>query len=305
MGIVVLTGPEKAGKTTLALKILERETRLHVVYAKFRRPGLVDGREYAEVVKLAANPRVLVVVDRGWPDEHVYTSLTGRPSLLADPAWSEWCLGEPARQLGVTALVLPGRRLAPLDPSDFQFEWDAEAQAFRDYCRPYPYLTVDPTLDGTADFVLSKAKAAASASPAPVTEYCGPPSPVVVVVGEARNERSRSPLAFAPMTTPAFVPVARALLGLGVAVGRTNADNLRDRLIAQLTRNAPVVVALGRRAAEAVRAIGRDSFVELHHPSAVARWGKYREERGIYEFLLRQRVLHALRSAGEKEDFSG
>lgn len=298
---ILLTGPEKAGKTTLAAKLLAAECRLHVVHARMRRPGEVDGREYLHLVKLGACSRALVVVDRGWPDEFVYTRLLGRRSLMPSAAWNEWCLGEPARQVGVTALVLPTERLAPLDDSDFQLSWEVESTAFREYALRNRYLVVDPRDPGAVDLVLSRAREreldpVAQLLPA----YCGSPLPQVVLVGEARNERSRYPLAWAPMTTPTFAPLAEALAGL--QVGRTNAADLQLSLVAQLVRDAPVVVALGRTAREAVRWVGRDAVVTAPHPAAVTRWGRYSRVRESYADAVRRQVDDALSSLVRRKE---
>jgi hypothetical protein len=109
--------------------------------------------------------------------------------------------------------------------------------------------------------------------------YCGPPDPPVLVVGEARNDRSTEPGYWLPFTTRYTTMLGEALGDRALRVGWTNAEDAPRDL---LTR---------------VRSLRGEDFWAVPHPASLYRWGAMRGRIEAVEYGLDVYVERALREA--------
>jgi hypothetical protein len=84
--IIIIEGPEKAGKSTFIARLKEHleSAGLTVMIRKWGKPE-IDDREYVEPLAedvANQNPKEIIIWDRGWVSEYVYSSFYGRPSSL-------------------------------------------------------------------------------------------------------------------------------------------------------------------------------------------------------------------------------
>lgn len=276
--IVLLTGPEKVGKTTLANEVLRksREMGVHAVYATLRRPDPLDPDAYLELLKLGCRTDTLVVMDRGWPDEMVYSKLLDRPSPIKSEAWAEWCLGAVMRTVGWGYALVPAKRREELDRTDIQLPYDLERREFTRYGHQWGYdVVTEWTPWHLANHIMLSVQAAQQVMltwpELMPPEYVGPPVPGILLVGERRNDKTRDPMAWSAMTSRFFQPLAEVL---PISVARTNADQLEEQGVADIAMGVPTIIALGNVARDAVQSLGRGDAGALQHPSYVLRWSK-------------------------------
>lgn len=78
--IILLDGPEKAGKTTLRTRFVEEAEKYkwHVIQAHMKRPTPVDHNAYLPLLLLGCRTDSLVIFDRSWVSEVVYNQLLKR-----------------------------------------------------------------------------------------------------------------------------------------------------------------------------------------------------------------------------------
>jgi hypothetical protein len=289
--IVMITGPEKVGKTTLAREVVRQSRRLgvHAVHAAFRRPDQLNPTAYLDMVKMGARSDTLVVMDRGWPDEMVYGDLLRREPAIKSEAWAEWCLGAPMRTAGMGIVLAPPRRRAQLEDNDLQIEYEDERRRFVSYGLKWGYSVIpamDVDTEVLAEWVIEYSDVLrnrmAVRKGAELPEYVGSTTPRVVLIAETRNTKSREQLAWAAMTTRYFQELAEAIGN--TAVSRTNSDMLGNQHVRASIDTADVVLAFGRVAEKKLRNAGVKNVRPMGHPSYVFRWGAARVRRD--QFLL-------------------
>jgi hypothetical protein len=214
MSVIIIEGPEKAGKSTLAglLRMALMRTHLHDSVIIRHQAGRADpdDRVYSKQLMddTSAPPDELVVIwDRGWPSEYVYGNLLGQPRRLAKDPWlGEWLHGRAVQANGLRVMLLgPGanelRRRRddtdlPVDPQD-------EKTMYTRYGKRYGWTTL-PTFSSVStgmlpltaedhaqlvcdQFELTLSKKLGAITPLPPV-YCGPINARVVVVGEQRSD---------------------------------------------------------------------------------------------------------------------
>lgn len=134
--IIVLEGPEKVGKTTLANKIAE-ETGATIRHWGQIKP---DDRAYTSQLKRDSLSDEWFIWDRCWPSEHVYGKLLERGRRLAEDPWlGEWLHGRAAR---IRIIMVPDRleRLEELrDETDLPVRPSDELLAYSKYARRFGY----------------------------------------------------------------------------------------------------------------------------------------------------------------------
>lgn len=139
--LILIDGCEKAGKTTLCNKLVERYN------ARYRHWGPIQSdTEFLvglqeDVVLLQKEPSQLVVWDRGWPADAVYSKLLHRDHRFGrDPWLAEWLYGRAVASLGGEVIlagpppdVLAAKRDEtdlPVDPAEEQATYATYAQIF-------------------------------------------------------------------------------------------------------------------------------------------------------------------------------
>lgn len=193
---IYVDGPEKAGKTTLVNRLVERHGFIRRHWSKG--PDAIYAKPLAEDLEAVAQG-ARIIWDRGWAAESVYSRLLNRPSRVAHDPWlAEWLHGRAAQaaglrlmMLGPSARALRGLREAddlPVSP------WE-ERRAFANYGRLFGYHTIANShtpgyLDNLEKEVLQKAADIAkqggrAATPA---EWCGRPDAEILVIGDDIRE---------------------------------------------------------------------------------------------------------------------
>lgn len=151
MSIILIEGPEKAGKTTLAheLERLLNDTGLHqeVVYRHHTRPAIPDDREYSDGVRYATSlpaSKLVEIWDRGWPSEVVYGTLLGQSRrTVAQPDLGYWLHGRAVQANGVRVMLQgPPAHLLGLrrTSDDLPVHPGAEQALYANYAKRFGWL---------------------------------------------------------------------------------------------------------------------------------------------------------------------
>jgi hypothetical protein len=251
--IVILDGPEKAGKSTLANKLLE----LSPWPARIRKWGPINGNDrlYLEALQDDAQVRDgLIVWDRSYASEAVYCKLLPRPGRLGeDPFAGEWDYGRISQAMGVRRIVLgPSvedlRRLR--DSTDHKVCPAAERRMFFRYAQTYgwPYIINAHTEGAVAQFanqILEEAQdlhndlATYGAYP---PYYAGPQRPKVLVLGEPKQAIPPRERSWTPFGSRLTRQLGYALDSAGLRYGWSNITQCPIQLI----KDTPIVVACGK-----------------------------------------------------------
>lgn len=276
MPLIILDGPEKAGKTTIANAIIARYG------GRLRRWGRVESDvEYLQPLIedcAAVIHGETIVWDRGWAAEHVYGKLLNRDRRLSNDAWlGEWLYGRAAQSLGLRAMILgpsveelQRRRDAtdlPVDPREERETFNAYAHSFGwmrvvQQHTPESLAQVVADLWNTAMFTFDDRHASPPA-------FVGPPSASVVVVAERRNEASNFPGAWLPLTTPLTMKFARMFPRPFQAAWTNMAD-----CPPQALRHASTIVVLGDKARKWIKyhVAASQRVIALAHPAYMFRF---------------------------------
>lgn len=305
MPLVVIDGPEKAGKSTLAA-LLAREHGAEVRHfgAEPSAGFLYDLVFARALIEDLAKPH-LVVYDRSWASEVVYGSYYHRRRrLVADPWLGEWLYGRVAATLGVRLVLLgpPAEALHRLrSPDDHDIPAGMERVLFAGYAQRWGWEAAerpdDPEwLPWIAASLAARAHKKAAAVPLPPVHYVGPPEPRVLIVGESKNAWGQFPGAFAPFTSWYTTRFGRLFGREALDFGWTNADVLTDEALASMNR--PLVIACGTVAQRRLAGLaGELDIVPAPHPSWFYRWGAARTSVPITESRLLDSVRGRLTAA--------
>ncbi len=292
--ILVLDGPDKTGKSTLANAVAEAWPGPATV----RHWGPIQhDSEYVKPLAhdAALGPEWLTVWDRSWCSEHVYSMLLKRPGrrLAHDPWLGEWLYGRAAT---ARAIVLPRNTdmiLERLDDSDPVQDVIKLCEAFAAYGIGASWMAIineytQQSLDFNVKRLIDQLTIEAEYTrfPAPPV-YAGPTKPAVVMVGEKRNQNTKAKGVWLPFTSDYTTRAGRHLRGNALYVGWTNADDCPP----QLLHDVPGLVAYGQVAqAWAKHVVGHDRVFNARHPAALYRWGQLAGEIGKEEGAIAQFV---------------
>jgi hypothetical protein len=301
--LICVDGPEKSGKTTLV-----EELRNLGAFSHHWGPVGSDA-EYASAINRSVerrkdksnpflSPDDVVVWDRGWASESVYSTLLGRGRRLGSDPWlGEWLYGRAFCKrimlLGPDEGTLARLRTPddlPVDPGiergefiRYGGQWGWE-RVFNDHRPGYARTLAGRIMDEVRHMPVV---------PDPPA-YCGPRDPRVVVVGEVRSTDPNPPEgSYLPWTSRYTTQMGRALGVLGLGVGWTNAHDEPTDVV----RRAGLVVAAGNVAYdwcyEAL--VGRPvKLLRVAHPAWLYRWGKAKPQVEETEHFLRQVLTDAL-----------
>lgn len=318
MPVVVLSGPEKAGKSTLA-EIIRKKYG-----AMVRHWGPVTGdHQYARPLLSDCLSDTLTVWDRSWVCEHVYATLLGRERRAAGPAGAwlmEWLYGRAVRAVGVSAVVLPRltedelaeRWVARRDEGDLPVPPLAEVKSYQDYALRFGLRFVVNSfrsvaeLEPEADRLVQEAREAYGRRVMPGVEvFCGDPRSPVWVLGERpghRGDQDWRPHNFRAGTFLPFTSGHTTRLGrsLGDAAFRVGWGNIPQIDRGRLAAEPRLVVAcgnlvdswVGRHAPGARR-------VRVTHPSYLYRWADGMSKADEVERDLKTAIEETLRDHGE------
>ena len=134
MPVILVEGPEKAGKSTLVRALLEK-----IPNAKARKfTGPMQGDEYLIAMLEDARPSLFPMVtiwDRGWVSEFVYTWMLERQSNLT--AENAEYLDTLLRETGGIGVVLLGPDTATLAKNRDETDLDVSPRAERAHFQAY------------------------------------------------------------------------------------------------------------------------------------------------------------------------
>lgn len=270
--IILIDGPEKAGKSTLIAelaKVLDKNLQV-------RRWGPVspDDRVYSEPLREDYQSKTWNIWDRGWPSEHVYGMLLGRDRRLAvDPWLGEWLHGRAVQTSGLRVILLP-ELLAQVDnrrdETDLPVDVFAEKTAYFEYARRFGYLTLindytEVGLQYNVNQIISRLSKTQTLTP---PAYAGPIDARVVFVGEKLNDKAcRSmPGSWLPFSSRLTTELGRRLGDKAFKCGWTNVGDVTQEFLADR-----YVVACGESAVRWLSGIGIVRMV-VPHPAWLYRY---------------------------------
>lgn len=302
MPFIVLSGPEKSGKTTLCDVLNWRYG------AKIRHWGPVDCDSdflprLKQDIEAASDPGAIVVWDRSWACESVYAALLRRTDHRSYqyPWYGEWFYGRAISLVGVHAILIGPSDEALIEkrtPDDLPVPVHDERRAYARYAYDYglPCFTNEhsedyaerlaDTLVRSARVVANRASALRREDPVRPPDWAGPLDANVVFVGEALSNHPGIAGAWLPMSSRYGTELAAAIGPSFTRCAWTNVTADRPEEILQI----PFAVALGGLAAAWLKLIGHPNYISAAHPSAMYRWGRYGEQRENYGRTLKQYV---------------
>jgi len=295
MPLIVLDGPEKAGKTTIAQAIVAKHG------GRIRHWGKIepDDRVYADDLMDDCQRVMLhnetIVWDRSWAAEHVYGKMLNRDRRLSHDAWlGEWLHGRAVQTVGVRCMVIgPSvdvlRRLRtdddlPVDPRE-------ERDRFFMYGRYFNWLIVSNHYPGgsverMAEHIWSVAADNHAIAGGTPPRYCGMNKAPVVFIGDQSGERGHYPGGWLPLTQSPGIEFGRMVpYSLQAGYAYTGA------VLPQSLRHAQTLVALGERAARWAKhhvAGPNQKIIRIAHPAFAFRY----QTRGANK--ARAKILQAL-----------
>ena len=306
MVVVVIDGPEKAGKSTL-VESLRASVKVNFQETRVRKWGrLDDGRwavdqVYAEALTEDTEYEGLVIWDRSWASEAVYAKLIGRNRRLGDDPWlGEWLYGRGVQLKFILGGPHPSVMTGQLDEDDraegHGQDMAREQQAFVEYGTKYGWHVIGHTdrerlpLDTLVRLVGTRIGGILGTANKP-REYCGPSGTSVVFIGERGSNNGNMPGGWLPFSSAYTTNYGRILGDAALRVGWTNAYNDRQNIF----DHAHLVIACGRMAYEWAKGVnsrvkGGTKVVRVYHPAALYRWGNLREKVGPTEAYIRELV---------------
>lgn len=294
--IIILDGPEKAGKSTTIAAIqqeLQNRGRSSIV----RHWGKVepDDRVYTPFLMDDATrgpDDAVIIWDRSWASEHVYGKLLGRDRRLSTNPWlGEWLHGRATRAKFIL-LTDPIKLIERRNETDLPVNPTDEYAAYHDYGKRYGWDVIRASADPKTDAILIVNASLFQESyvvPQPPL-YVGPLYPNVVFVGEKRSEGSSFPGSWLPFSSRLTMKYGEIFGDEALLAGWTNVGDV-SRHFLQYPR---IVISCGQAATEWVDGINVYRHVALPHPAWLYRFNS--EE----ITTKRQRVQKTLLSIRER-----
>ena len=305
MPVIAIDGPEKAGKTTIILELINRfnwsgmkSERVHWG------PVSPDDREYTYFLKQHTMDKdKLWIWDRCWPSEYVYGKLLGRDHRGATDPWLlEWLHGR-AVQLGGSRFMVMGPDPSILsslrDSSDLGTDPATEQSLYREYAQRFGWTiinnqhsrnSIEESVNRILMDYLTKYKYVMSGMVPP--KYAGDPEAKVAVVGESLSSET-VPGGWLPFTSNFTTKFGREFGDDAFNVLWTNAADCDARLLS----NRKIVVTCGKIAGEwymdtRKEVVEGQKVVNIPHPSYLYRYNNPKV-RGQLESV--RQVLQALK----------
>jgi hypothetical protein len=312
--LLVIDGPEKAGKSTLAAALVHWWSDMYpegsgTPPARIRKwSRLDDGRwavdsVYRDALVEDSQYEGLVIWDRSWASEAVYAQLLNRNRRLgADPWLGEWLYGRGVVLKFILGGPDPSVMAGQLDEDDrvegHGQDMAREQEAFVAYGRQYGWNIIGLTdrdrlpLDTLLRMVQLRVAEVATRDRRDPRAWCGPRDASVVFVGERGSNHDSMVGGWLPFSSRYTTSYGRLLGDAALRVGWTNAwDDQRGIFDA-----ARLVIACGSTAGEWVgevlsaRGPGETMVEQVYHPAALYRWGRLRGEIPITEGRIRSAV---------------
>ena len=290
--IILIDGPEKAGKSTLIKALAEK------LHARVRPWGQItpDDRVYTPFLRSDTFARDWVIWDRGWPSEHVYGRLLNRDRRLArDPFLGEWLHGRAVQTAGVRCMLVPHdfvETTKRVDETDLKVDRFHECMAFAAYGADYNYTCLtnfytDQSIKDNIEIIMSQVTNADKLIP-PL--YAGPYDAKVMFLGESRNDEGKHsiPGAWLPFTSRLTMELGRRMGNKAFSCGWTNVEDVSYEFMLD-----KFVVACGEQASDWVQDCDID-HVSIPHPAWLYRFATPQT------LELREQTDKILKQIGEK-----
>lgn len=149
MPVIIIDGPEKAGKTTV-IEALIKFMQSKDIEAERVHWGKMDtdDRVYSPVLmKHTADSKKVWIWDRGWPSEYVYGKLLGRDRRMAfDPWIGEWLHGRAVQANGLRVILTgpsPEQLTSLRDKEDHPVSAELEQNLYKHYGEMFGWLILN------------------------------------------------------------------------------------------------------------------------------------------------------------------
>jgi hypothetical protein len=249
--LLIIDGPEKAGKTTLIHELVGAFTMMdYLVRTRKWGPTKIDDREYSPAIQEDIAWTGLTIWDRSWASESVYGTLLKRDKRLAENPWlGEWMHSRAMRPWGARIMLLgPGNNGDLRDETDLPVDPVEERDTFRFYGNLFGWEEVlenEHTEEGTFKAVqIITRSIEESAWHHQGLGYFGNPNPLVVFVDEFREKAYREPGAWGPFSDRYGTELGEALGIDALKCGWVTAHQYPPSLL----RGIPTIVSCGKGA---------------------------------------------------------
>jgi hypothetical protein len=301
--LIVLDGPEKAGKTTIVNVLRD----LYGYRVRHWGPVKSHMEFLAQLQQDLLVPGKRVVWDRSWVSELVYSGLLGRATKLNHDAWlAEFLFTRAVRVYGEVAIVrgpdpsilasLRDNTDLPVDPAVEQREFARHAANWR-----WSVVNNEHTAESAEHSAFRLHERAVDIERESllkglyVPSFAGPPDSPIWIIGERRNLNTRYG-DWIPFMSSYTLRFARILGKAATRIGWTNADYLRSGLMVH--KHVKLIIACGRVAEKEVSKLQdfKGQVIAIPHPAAFYRWGRYRKVRDTTEQQIVQSVARHIDS---------
>jgi len=199
MTVIILEGPEKAGKTTLTEALEKSLVGLGAKVVIRKQSGRADPDDSIYMDQLAVdtskNAHELVAIwDRGWPSEFVYGTLLKQNRRLAKDPWlGEWLYGRMVQANGLRVMVTgpSGQVLVSLrDDTDLPVDPWQEKFLYENYAKMCGWFIIEQKpIEVMVTQIMNKLiDPLLSSGPFPPA-YFGPPNAEIIVVSTKPSEK--------------------------------------------------------------------------------------------------------------------
>lgn len=296
MPVIIIDGPEKAGKSTTveALRKALLKDYPDITVLKWG-PVTPDDRVYAQALEVYTTlNESLAIFDRGWPSEYVYGKLLNRKThrMWNDPWIGAWLHDRAVQANGLRVMML-GQNVRTLkslrNKSDLDVDPEDEIKLYEEYADRFGWLSLvgynytEAALNKNVRYIISnfkkelKTKNTNSYKPLPPS-WAGPQNADVVFVGQIRSENPLKGgwLPFASRMTTEF---GRVFGDKAIEYAWTNAHDCPPSYIS----DRKVIVACGNTAQTWVRhyVMPKGTVINVPHPSYLYRYKTEKTARAL------------------------
>jgi hypothetical protein len=287
MSVIVVDGPNKAGKSTLI-----ENTRVALaalgfdVLVRHWGPLQTDDREYAEPLAEDCNADRVTIWDRSWASEHVYGKLLGRQNrrLARDPWLGEFLHRRAVIGNGQTFILAPrgDQNVKRLDASDadYSFSPAAETRAFIEYALRFKWhgLLNDYTSESLATNTNRLVTAATSGARKPLGKNILVGKNRHVLIIGSKHVDDPYPGGWLPFGTERLIAFARFFGDHGLNASWAEADGLT----ASVLNDYSFVLCVGKHAFDTCRRLSPYKTVYLVYIPVPG--GQYTEAQAAAQF---------------------
>lgn len=293
MTVIVIDGPEKAGKTTLINELVKTLIDMRVPVEQVHwGPVSPDDRVYSPVLKEHCQDLQRVWVwDRGWSSEYVYGKLLNRDHRGASDPWLlEWLHGRAVQVSGVR-IMLSGPHSSILnhlrDSTDLAVDSFDEKSLYKEYAQRFGWEWLEnehtqESLERSVKFIVNRLHSRSSYNTEAWSppRFAGPPDAKVVVVGEKLSDNPM-PGGWLPFTSRLTTMLGREFRDDAFKLLWTNVEDCDPQLLG----SREIIIACGTIASKwcrlEVKGGPGQTVVSIPHPSYVYRFNSEKTRRQL------------------------